>query len=74
MSKLKLSQKTFNKQHKKEEKYIEISDKSSDGSLKIEGFTVLESIDVKNFKSVSFRIINCPQLTTIHLSKLDSIC
>ena len=36
----KLSQKTFNKKHKKETTTsIEISDKHSDGSLKIEGFT-----------------------------------
>src|ERR1043166_6415075 len=69
------NQKWFDKKYPEKKETLtelKISDKVFDKSLKINGFTKLETIDLKKFKLTSLEISNCSQLTEISLSELTS--
>src|SRR5437763_1175776 len=56
------SQKWFNNKYSKNLTELKISNKDFDSPLKIDGFTKLETIDLKKFKLTSLEISSCAKL------------
>src|SRR5688572_15456099 len=65
------AQKWFNNKYSKKKESInelKISDKDFDSSLKIDGLTKLETIDLTNLKLTSLEISGCNELNKVKLS------